>query len=198
MCGISSSFSNHPDKQRDKQIQIYTRGENIITSLSWVMNIMNMDKLESNWTHAPKDFKNVCSMCSSSKFNRHIHVVDSPDWQGHGSCHLQHCRPPTAQIREWTTWGWSVINMVGNGNGLMACRLFDSKSFSKTIPRDPRKTTTLTFATCSAIKYEALQQCCRLTCNIWKSPFVLFVYPMRYTWLDNNVYRHTLLCVHAR
>ena len=56
--------------------------------------------------------------------------------------------------------------------------LFDSMLLSKTIPHDPRKATKLTIITCSAIWYEAQQQCCRLTCNIWKRTYVFFC-----TWL---------------
>ena len=70
-------------------------------------------------------------------------------------------------------------------------RLFDSKSLSKTIPHDPRKATKLTIITCSAIWYEAQQQCCRLTCNIWKRTYVLFLYLIMYTWLDKYVFMYS-------
>ena len=58
-------------------------------------------------------------------------------------------------------------------------------------PTRPLKATKLTIITCSAIWYEAQQQCCRLTCNIWSRTHVLFVYLIMYTWLDKFVYMHT-------
>ena len=58
-----------------------------ITSLSRVINKMNVDKHDQIWTHTPKYFKNVCR---SSTFNMHVHEVSSPDWPGHRSCYLQH------------------------------------------------------------------------------------------------------------
>ena len=79
---------------------------------------------------------------------------------------------------------------------LLPGRLLDSKSF---------KATKLTIVTCSAIWYEVQQQCCRLTCNIWKRTHVLFVYLVMHTWLDRSVYMYIwlwiyerYLCIHAR
>ena len=80
----------------------------------------------------------------------------------------------------------------------MACRLFDSKLLSKTIPSDLRKATKFIIASCSAIWYEAQQQCWSLTYSIWNRTYVLFVYLIMDTCLDKHVYRYIRLYIYAQ
>ena len=82
-----------------------TQGEEI-TSLSRVINMMNMDRHEQIWTHTPKYFKNVCG---SSTFNMHIYIVSSPDWPSRGSCHLQHSLQRVTLSRNWQLIWWLMV-----------------------------------------------------------------------------------------